>query len=75
MALRERAGAGANRGITWLSSAVWVVPTCVDLALGGLKLPSGITSTQLGWVFVLLFVTLLPGFGEEFGWRGYLACR
>jgi membrane protease YdiL (CAAX protease family) len=31
-----------------------------------------VSPTQLGWVFVLLFVTLLPGFGEEFGWRGYL---
>jgi uncharacterized protein len=76
------AGAGWRWGkpryylaVVGLASAVWVVPTGLDIALGTLRLPPGVTPTQLGWVFVLLFVTLIPGFGEEFGWRGYLLPR
>jgi membrane protease YdiL (CAAX protease family) len=51
---------------------LWIVPTCIDLALGRVHLPTSVTSGQILWVGVLLFVTLIPGFGEEFGWRGYL---
>ncbi|WP_338257236.1 CPBP family intramembrane glutamic endopeptidase [Dictyobacter halimunensis] len=58
-----------------LALLLWVVPTCVDLALKTLKLPAYITPMQIMWVFVLLFGTLIPGFGEEFGWRGYMLPR
>lgn len=73
------AGAGWSWGklrhyVTVIGFAVflWIVPTCIDLALGGVRLPASVTSGQIAWVGVLLFVTLIPAFGEEFGWRGYL---
>ena len=73
------AGAGWSWGkpryylaVIGLALLLWVVPTFIDLALKHVRLPGHITPTQLVWVFVLLFVTLLPGFGEEFGWRGYM---
>ena len=73
------AGAGWSWGkpryylaVVGLALLLWVVPTCLDVALGTLRLPLRVTPAQLVWVFILLFVTLIPGFGEEFGWRGYL---
>ncbi|GCE21062.1 CPBP family intramembrane glutamic endopeptidase [Dictyobacter kobayashii] len=76
----------ANAGWRWgkaryylavicLALFLWVVPTLIDLALKTLKLPAQLTSIQIIWVPVLLFGTLLPGFGEEFGWRGYMLPR
>lgn len=54
---------------------LWAAPTLIDLSLGTLSWPSRVTRTQIAWIFVLLFVTLIPGFGEEFGWRGYMLPR
>ncbi len=51
---------------------LWVVPTLVGFALKTKDLPAGLPCRTIIWVFILLFVTLIPGFGEEFGWRGYL---
>lgn len=53
---------------------LWVVPSLIALSLGR-ALPTSLTNEQVVWVFVLLFVTLIPGFGEEFGWRGYMLPR
>jgi membrane protease YdiL (CAAX protease family) len=58
-----------------LALLLWVVPTILDVGLGLSKLPVRITQSQIAWVLVLLFVTLIPGFGEEFGWRGYMLPR
>jgi len=54
---------------------LWVVPTLIDLAAGTAHIPDKVTGSQIVWIFVLLFVTLVPGFGEEFGWRGYMLPR
>lgn len=54
---------------------VWCLPTAVELALENLSLPDSLTGKQTVWIIVLLFVTLIPGFGEEFGWRGYMLPR
>lgn len=51
---------------------LWVVPTLVDLSVTNVSLPGHLTAGQITWIFVLIFVTLIPGFGEEFGWRGYM---
>jgi len=51
---------------------LWIVPTLASLILGNIGLPGSLTGRQLAWVCVLLFITLIPGFGEEFGWRGYM---
>lgn len=76
------AGAGWSWGRPWHYVAVigfaiflWIVPACLDLVLGGVHLPGSLANGQIAWVGVLLFVTLIPGFGEEFGWRGYLLPR
>jgi membrane protease YdiL (CAAX protease family) len=73
------AGVGWSWGKPWHYVAVigfalflWTVPTLIDLAFDALRLPISVTSGQIAWVGVLLFVTLIPSFGEEFGWRGYL---
>jgi membrane protease YdiL (CAAX protease family) len=50
---------------------LWVFPTLVRLGVGTLQL-SSVDSTQIVWLFVLPLVMLIPGFGEEFGWRGYM---
>lgn len=76
------AGAGWRWGkprhylaVVGLVLLLWAVPTLVDLSVGTLTLPTGLTGTQTTWIFVLLFVTLIPAFGEEFGWRGYMLPR
>ncbi len=55
-----------------LALLIWIVPTLLDLLTGSLHVSHSLTTYQVVWVFVLIFVTLIPGFGEEFGWRGYM---
>ncbi len=69
---------GKARHYVWvgvLVAVLWLVPAGISLAFGRAVLPRGLTTEQVVWVFILLFVTLLPGFGEEFGWRGYMLPR
>jgi len=54
---------------------LWAVPTLRDIKVGSLELPDALTREQLGWIFILLFVTIIPAFGEEIGWRGYMLPR
>lgn len=58
-----------------LALALWAAPTIADLAQGFVSIPGHLSQMQIAWVFLLLFVTLVPGFGEEFGWRGYMLPR
>jgi uncharacterized protein len=51
--------------------ALWIFPTLVRIIVGTLE-PGDVDRTQIVWLFVLPLVTLIPGFGEEFGWRGYM---
>ncbi len=76
------AGAGWSWGqgkhylwVAALLALLWIAPTLVDWAAGNLHLPARLTTEQMVWVPILLFVTLIPGFGEEFGWRGYMLPR
>ncbi len=50
---------------------MWGAPTLVRVLTGDLG-PESIDSSKLYLLFLLPLVTLLPGFGEEFGWRGYM---
>jgi membrane protease YdiL (CAAX protease family) len=79
----------ANAGWRWgkpknylavlgLVALLWVFPTLIRGAVGTLQ-SDDVDTTKIIWLFALPLVTLIPGFGEEFGWRGYmlphLACR
>jgi uncharacterized protein len=56
-----------------LAIFVWVVPTILELVLGMRSIPRGVIIPDILGNFLLRFVgTLIPAFGEEFGWRGYL---
>jgi uncharacterized protein len=56
-----------------LAIFVWVVPTILELVLGMRSIPRGVMVPDILGNFLLRFVgTLIPAFGEEFGWRGYL---
>jgi len=55
---------------------IFAVPTLIDLALGTVSVPKD--ANLLAWVGKMAgmtLVTLIPGFGEEFGWRGYMLPR
>lgn len=55
---------------------LWVVPTLIGGVLRIQPIPSDIQTRDLLALFILSFIaTLIPAFGEEFGWRGYLLPR
>lgn len=56
-----------------LAIFVWVVPTILELVLGMRSIPRGVIVPEILENFVIRFAaTLIPAFGEEFGWRGYM---
>jgi uncharacterized protein len=56
-----------------LAIFVWVIPSILEFILGMRNIPRGFMLSDILGNFLLRFVgTLIPAFGEEFGWRGYL---
>jgi len=56
-----------------LAIFLWVVPTILELVLGMRSIPRGVIVPEILGNFLLRFIgTLIPAFGEEFGWRGYM---
>jgi len=56
-----------------LALLIWAAPVVVELVFGLHLLPTGLTPAAILARFGLYFViTLIPAFGEEFGWRGYM---
>lgn len=57
---------------------LWFIPSLIAISLGR-ALPSSLTSEQSVWLVAMWMMLVPAGFGEEFGWRGYmlphLACR
>lgn len=53
---------------------LWGIPSLIGIGLGR-NLPESLTDEQTILVFVFMSVTIIPSFGEEFGWRGYLLPR
>lgn len=74
----------ANAGWRWgkpkqyllvfgLAALVFMVPTILEPLFGLRSLPAAIPfAVMLGGFAGRFLLTLLPGFGEEFGWRAYL---
>jgi len=72
----NRPSAGMVLGILAFNGALWLMPALVALAFGQLEWDLHLTSQE--WAVVALSLggfSLLAGFGEEFGWRGYLLPR
>jgi len=76
------AGAGWRWGrwkshlaVLGLAAVLWIVPTFIDLAAGTLKVPADLNKAKFIWVLLLPVPLLVPAFGEEFGWRGYMLPR
>lgn len=52
---------------------LWLTPSLIELLLGIRMLPNSLDIFKTVTLFLLSFIiTLIPAFGEEFGWRGYL---
>ncbi len=55
---------------------IWFVPSMVELIFGIHKPAGKVVATNVLLLFGLRFsATLVPAFGEEFGWRGYMLPR
>jgi membrane protease YdiL (CAAX protease family) len=56
-----------------LAAFIFVVPILLESVLGMRSLPASIpAAVMLGSLVTHLLLTLIPGFGEEFGWRAYM---
>jgi membrane protease YdiL (CAAX protease family) len=59
-----------------LALFIFAVPTLLENLLGLHIFPAGISAEVILTSFITSFLlTLIPGFGEEFGWRGYMLPR
>ena len=67
---------GKPRQYLWvfaLASFVFIVPSVLEWGLGLHSFPVEASVMAILGSFLFRFViTLIPGFGEEFGWRGYM---
>lgn len=60
-------------GVLAFTLLVWLVPSLIEQVFGLYEPVARISVSAILLNFSIRFIaTLLPGFGEEFGWRGYL---
>jgi membrane protease YdiL (CAAX protease family) len=63
-------------GVFALALFIFAVPVLLENLLGWHTLPAGVPAgAVLGSFLTSFMLTLIPGFGEEFGWRAYLLPR
>jgi membrane protease YdiL (CAAX protease family) len=59
-----------------LALFLWLVPVVLEYVLGIREFPQDLELLSILGTFLLAFmITLIPAFGEEFSWRGYLLPR
>jgi uncharacterized protein len=77
----EGAGWGLGRPVHYalafaLALFLWLVPVIIENTFGFRKFAGELTWASIAVHFATSFaITLLPAFGEEFSWRGYLLPR
>lgn len=57
-----------------LTLLIWAVPALLD-TLRGNRIPAPFSWDKVWLTLAFIFFNPIPGFGEEFGWRGYLLPR
>jgi membrane protease YdiL (CAAX protease family) len=63
-------------GVFALALFIFAVPVLIENVLGWHTMPAGISGGTILTGFLTSFLlTLIPGFGEEFGWRAYMLPR
>ncbi len=62
---------GQHLAVIGLALLLWVAPTLLRFLLGDIA-PDRVDRSSLYLLLALPLATLIPGFGEEFGWRGYM---
>ena len=63
-------------GVFALALFIFGVPVLLESVFGWHSLPTGISGGAiLASFFTSFLLTIIPGFGEEFGWRGYMLPR
>ncbi|MBN2560904.1 MAG: CPBP family intramembrane metalloprotease [Phycisphaerae bacterium] len=76
------AGAGWSWGrllhylaVIGLAAVLWILPAYADIGLGLTQVTQPLRNRQIALLVVFPFIIFVPGFGEEFGWRGYMLPR
>lgn len=55
---------------------LWLIPTLIGIILNIQRISKDFQAFDTATLFFLSFITtIIPAFGEEFGWRGYLLPR
>lgn len=55
-----------------IPAANWLLPAAIDLATGSGSVGQPMTDLRFMFAMGLLVIPLIPAFGEELGWRGYM---
>ena len=67
---------GQYLGVFALALFIFAAPVLLENLLGWHTVPAGISiGAVLGSFLTSFLLTLIPGFGEEFGWRAYMLPR
>lgn len=58
--------------VVLMVAGIWILPVVLTVLAGDKTIPRELSRRQQIWIPVYLFAGVMPAFGEEFGWRGYM---